>query len=158
MTKSTLRREWLIGNSILAYMGALLLVQSWGPSGGTYRLPGDVAPPIYPDPTVLALASFLFVTSLTLGILAAIPKLRDTAIRLVTPIGPVLAVLAWLIFTGSWLGIIGELPGGVWWAHVLAWGGVPMFLYLFAKLFYELLRGGMAPPAGRTPRRPAEGE
>ncbi len=29
MTTSTLKREWLIGNSILAYMGALLLAQSW---------------------------------------------------------------------------------------------------------------------------------
>ncbi len=108
---------------------------------------------------LFGVASFLFLASLVLAVVAALPeRLWDIAVRLVNPIGPVLALLAWLIFSGSWLAIIDELPGEVWWAHVLAWGGVPMFLYLFARFFYQLFRAGILPPGGWTPRRPTEGD
>ena len=42
MNEAGLKEDWLAGNAVVAFVGALLVAQSWQTSDGTLRLPFNV--------------------------------------------------------------------------------------------------------------------
>ncbi len=153
---SELRRDWLVGNSVLALLAASMIAQTWGPSGGTYEFPGNISAPTFPEPVSLGVAAFLFVLSPCLAAASMVEKLRTATVLAVLSLAPMMAFFAWLLFTVSSLAIVSELPEGVWWAQTLAWGGLVMFFFLFVRFLHELWRSiGASRPSRKGSRREA---
>ena len=150
MPQSELRREWFISNAVLTFMAALLLATQWGPTRGTYQLPGDVAPPNFPDPVLFGGAAFLFVLSPALAVVGMVPKLHDRVLPVVRSLVPALAFFSWMIFSFSWIALMGELPDGPWRVQVLAWDGAVMFVFLFVH-FVVVLLGSHDTKVGNSP-------
>ena len=61
-------KDWLAGNAVVAFVGALLMAQSWKPSDGVYELPIiNLTIPASHETVYLALGTFLFVSSFALS-------------------------------------------------------------------------------------------
>ena len=73
---SQLKEESLASSAAVAFIGALLLAQSWEPSGGVYELPFDMTIPGLHDAVYFAIAAFLFVSSFVLALASIVRPLR----------------------------------------------------------------------------------
>ena len=142
MNKTELKEDWLAGNAVVAFLGALMLAQTWRLQGGAHELPFNLTLPAFPDPVSFTIAAFLFLSSFALALASIIPirRLRHWVIPRVRLFSPVLNLFIWIAFLQSWLTIVSELPDDQWWAYVLAWGGLVMFLFLTSRLFYGAYR------------------
>ncbi len=69
----------------------------------------------------------------------------EKAVGAVQPFGPVLAFVTCVAFSVSWLSVIGDLPGGLWLSHVVAWGGLRVSLGLFVKFVGDAWGVGRKP-------------
>ena len=148
---SALEEDWLAGNAVVAFVGALLMAQSWKPSGGVYELPfTNLTIPALHDTVYLALGTFLFVSSFALAIASVVRPLQSRAIRASRPFSTLLALLIWVAFILSWLGAMVELTFDQWWSAVLFFGGFAFLLFLG----YRLLRAAFQSlPTEDGPRR-----
>ncbi len=135
---SALKEDWLAGNSVVAFVGALLMAQSWEPSRRAYELPFNLTIPVLHDAVYFAIAAFLFVSSFALALASIVRPLRRRAIRAIRPFSPLLAFLVWGAFMVSWLGAISELPFDKWRFLVLYFGGFGFFLFLVYRLYRVL--------------------
>ena len=128
-----LKEDSLAGNAVVAFMSALLLAQSWEPSGGVgvYELPFNLTIPILHDAVYFAIAAFLFVSSFALAIASIVGPPPCRAVPALRMFLPLLAFLVWVAFTMGWLEAVSKLPTDQWWSLVLFFGGLPFFLFLF---------------------------
>ena len=133
---SALEEDWLAGNAVVAFVGALLIAQSWKLSDGVYELPFNVMIPAFHDAVYLALGTFLFVSSFALAIASVVRPLRNRAIRASRPFSVLMGLLIWVAFILSWLGAMVELTFDQWCSAILFFGGFAFFLFLG----YRLLR------------------
>ena len=127
---SALKEESLAGSAAVAFIGALLLAQSWEPSGGVYELPFNLTIPVLHDAVYFTIAACLFVSSFVLALASMVRRLRRWAICTVRPLSPFLAFLVWVAFLISWAESTSKLPSDQWWSEVLFLGGFVFFLFL----------------------------
>ena len=66
LANTQLKKEWLAGSSVVAFLGALMLAQTWRPADSHYELPFDLTVPAFPDPFSFTIAAVLFFSSLPL--------------------------------------------------------------------------------------------
>ena len=82
---SQLKEDCLASSAAVAFVGALLLAQSWQPSGGVYELPFNLTIPALHDAGYFAIAAFLFVSSFVLALPSIVRPLQSWAIRTIRP-------------------------------------------------------------------------
>ena len=131
---SALKEESLASSAAVAFIGALLLAQSWEPSGGDYELPFNLTIPVLHDIVYFAIAAFLFASSLVLALASIVRPLQSWATCTIRPLSPLLAFLVWVAFMISWLEAISKLPTDQWWPLVIFFGGFAFFLFLFWRM------------------------
>ena len=66
MSNTEPKEEWLAGGAVVAFLGALMLAQTWRPTDGQYELPFSVTIPALPNPPSFTIAAVLFLSSLFL--------------------------------------------------------------------------------------------
>ena len=131
---SALKEDWLAGNAVVAFVGVLLIAQSWNLSDGVYKLPFNVTIPAFHDAVYLAFGALLFASSFALALASQMPRLRHRVISASKPFSVLMGLLIWVAFIVSWLGAIAELPFNRWWSMVLYFGGFTFFLFLGYRL------------------------
>ena len=67
MDETRLKKDWLAGNAVIAFLGALMLAQTWRPTGGVIQLPLNITVPAFPDPMSFTIAAVLFLSSFLLA-------------------------------------------------------------------------------------------
>ena len=142
MNDTGLKKDWLAGNAVVAFLGALMLAQTWRPTGDGYELPFSLTVPAFPDPMSFAIAAFLLLSSFFLVVASVIPirLVPHWVIPVVRTFSVALDFFVWLAFMQSWLTIVSELPDDQWWAYVFAWGGTVMFIFLAFRFFSGMFR------------------
>ena len=77
-----IKEEWLVGNAVVAFVGALLMAQTWEPSEVRNEIPLlGVTVPVTPQMVVLGIVAFLAILSFALAVASAVPPLRTWAIK-----------------------------------------------------------------------------
>ena len=130
--QSQLKEESLASSAAVAFIGALLLAQSWEPSGGVgvYELPFNLTIPVLHDAVYFAIAAFLFVSSFVLALASIVQPLRRWVLCTIRPFSTLLAFFVWVAFLASWAESTSKLPSDQWWSGVLFLGGFVFFLFL----------------------------
>ena len=139
-----LRENWLAGNAVIAFVGALLLGQSWhiwGDAEGSVKLLYLVTVPDYTEFVILGLMAALFVLSLLLALASTARPLQGWAIRTVPYFSPTLGFVALTAYTLLWVSASAELLSfDQWWSEVLFWGGFGIFLFILFRILYGVYR------------------
>lgn len=139
-----IKEEWLVGNSVVAFVGALLMAQAWEPSDARSEIPVlNITVPIFPQDVVLGIVAFLAVLSFVLALASAIPPLRSWAIYQVSPYSQLLELLMWVAFVLSLIAALSEIPSDQWWAQALWLGGAALLFFLWGRIVLRPL----IPPA-----------
>ena len=68
MNTTALKKDWLAGSAVIAFLGALMLAQTWRPPGGVYELPFNLTVPAFPDPMSFTIAALLFFSPFALAL------------------------------------------------------------------------------------------
>ena len=139
MNRSEQQGDWLVGNALVAFVGALMLAQSWLRSDFTLGLPLSVRVPVLPDIVVFPMAAFLFVLSFLLAFASMIGPLRRWILSTSHLFAPILGFFTSVAFILSWLAAMSEIPTNHWWSQALFWGGAVMTLFVLLKTFYAPL-------------------
>ena len=136
--KGDLKIDWLVSNAVVAFAGALMLGQYWQRTDGDVEILFNLTIPNFSDVVYVGIMAFLLVLSLIFALaslIATIPipknlpwKIRDWVVCHGQQISPLLGFFACLSFFFGLLSALSELPDDQWWAPVLAWGGMVMFL------------------------------
>ena len=116
---SRLKEDWLAGNAVVAFVGALLLAQSTQLSDAAYRLPFNVTIPSLSDVAVYCLVAFLIVLSVILALASIIRPIQGWALNLNRAFSGPLSLLIWGAFILSWLEAFSNLPRDLWWSQLL---------------------------------------
>ena len=124
---SQLKEESLASSAAVAFIGALLLAQSWEPSGGVYELPFNLTIPDLHDAVYFAIAAFLFVSSFVLALASIVRPLRRWVLCTFSLFSTLLAFFVWVAFLASWAEATSKLPSDQWWSGVLFLGGFVFF-------------------------------
>ena len=127
---SQLKEESLASSAAVAFIGALLLAQSWEPSGGVYDLPFNLTIPGLHDAVYFAIAAFLFVSSFVLALASTLRPLRRWVLCTFSIFSTLLAFFVWVAFLASWAEATSKRPSDQWWSGVLFLGGFVFFLFL----------------------------
>ena len=115
-----IKEEWLVGNAVVAFVGALLMAQPWEPSDADNVIPIlNVTVPTFPQAVILGIMALLAVLSFVLVLASAVPPPRSWAIRQVSPYSQLLEQLMWFAFLMSLLAALSEVPRDEWWAEVV---------------------------------------
>ena len=138
------KEEWLVGNAVVAFVGALLMAQTWEPSEVRNEIPLlDVMVPAMPQVVVLGIVAFLAILSFVLALASAVPPLRNWAIHQAWPYSSLLEILMWVAFLFSLLSTLAEIPPDQWWAQALWLGGATLLCFLWGRMVLRPL----IPPA-----------
>ena len=124
------KEDSLAGNAVVAFVGALLLAQSWRPSDGVYELPFNLTIPVLHDTVYFAIAAFLFASSFVLALASIVRPLQRWMLCTISPFSTLLALFVWVAFLASWAEAAFKLPSDRWWSGVLFLGGFAFFLFL----------------------------
>ena len=139
-----IKEEWLVGNAVVAFGGALLMAQAWEPSDVKNVIPIlNVAAPTFPQAVILGIVPFLVVLSFVLALASAVPRLRSWAINQVSPFSHFLEILLWLAFLMSLLSALSEIPRDEWWTEILELSGLALWIFLAVRM----VLGPLIPPA-----------
>ena len=130
MTESRIKSEWLVGNAVVAFMGAILLGTSLRSSADDASLPWSIPLPNLPDILVIVLICALIILSMFFAAASVINSLQPFAMRTAQTFEPVFMVLFFLAFTIGYLTAAAELPYEHWWAFLLFFGGYALFLFI----------------------------
>ena len=138
-----IKEEWLVGNAVVAFVGALLMAQAWEPSDARSVIPIlNIAVPAFPQAVVLGIVALLAVLSFIMALASAIPPLRSWAIYQVSPYSQLLEQLMWVAFVLSLIAALSEIPPDQWWAQALWFGGAALLFFLWGRM---VLRPLIAP-------------
>lgn len=142
MTKAELRQDWLAGNAVVAFAGALLVAQQWQSTDAVYNLPFNLTISAIPDTGSFIVAAFLFISSFLLALASVVPPkwVPCWVIQVVSTITPTLGFFAWFVFLSGWITTVIKLPDNQWWTYVFAWGGFVMVLFLLYRWVSALVR------------------
>ena len=138
MNKKDLKVAWLASNAVVAFVGALLVGQSWQQTDRTAESFFNLTIPDYSGLVHAAFITFLLVLSLVFALGSIIRQLRSWALSQGIWVSMPLGFLAWFAFILSWLSALPELPDDQWWTPVLIWGGIVM-VFLFIP-FHVIVR------------------
>ena len=127
---SRLREDWLAGNSVVAFVGALLLAQSTQLSDAAYQLPFNVTIPSLSNVAVFCVVAFLFVSSIVLALASIIRPIQSWALDQARAFSAPLGLLIWGAFLLSWMEAYSNLPTDLWWSQLFFWVGFGFFLFL----------------------------
>ena len=128
MTNRKIREDLLAGDSLVVFVGALLLGQYWQPSDGVLRLPIiNVTVPNYTDSVLFA---FLLGFSAFLALASVIPKLRSWAFCQNMRFSVLLLLLTWAAFVIGFGSAAPNLPTDRLWSQALFVGGIAMMLFI----------------------------
>ena len=133
-----MKEDWLAGNAVVAFVGALLLGQAWEVSEGTVQLFRILTVPSFTGLVLLALIAGLFGLSLALALASLVTPLQSWALSTTRSYS---TVLWWVVFLSFFLSVgyaFSALPPNQWWSPALRLGGVGM-------LFFILFRIGQGP-------------
>lgn len=125
-----LKEDWLAGNAAVAFVGVLLVAQSYVLSDGTYEFLFNVTVPAFHEYVYMGLAIFLLIWSVVLAVASAVPSLRCWAVRQIRPFAPLMAFVVWVAYILSWLEAISIVPTDEWWRPVLVFVGLAFLLFL----------------------------
>ncbi len=141
MNQAGLQEDWLAGNAVVAFVGALLMAQRLQLSDSASGLAFNVPFLTFPDIVLFSLVAFFFALSLALALASLTSALRSWALRHTSRyFSPALGTLTWAAFTLGWLGAFSELSLDQWWTPVLFLGGFGFFLFLG----YRMVRAYLA--------------
>ena len=130
-----IKEEWLVGNSVVAFVGALLMAQTWEPSEVRNEIPLlGATVPATPQMVVLGIVAFLAILSFALAVASAVPPLRTWAVNHAWPFSHLLEILMWMAFLFSLVSALAEIPSDQWWAGVLVLGGLALGLFLCVRM------------------------
>ena len=139
-----IKEEWLVGNAVVAFVGALLMAQAWEPSDVKNVIPIiNVTVPTFPQAVILGIVALLAVMSFVLALASAVRPLRSWAIHQVSPYSQLLELLMWFAFLMSLLAALLEIPRDEWWADALTLSGLALWLFLGVRMVLKPL----IPPA-----------
>ena len=129
-----LKEDWLAGNAVVAFLGALLIGQSWTGilegSESTVELFFLFTVPNYAGFVLLGLIFGFIGLSLFLALASMVPRIQYRGLRTVNSASPALAQIILASFVLSWVSSVSELPSDQWWSLVLVLIGAGMFLYV----------------------------
>ena len=133
-----MKEDWLAGNAVVAFVGALLLGQAWEVSEGTVQLFRILTVPSYTGLVLLTIIACLFCLSLALALASLVTPLQSWALSTTRSYSTVLWLVVFLSFLLSVGYAFSALPPNQWWSPALRLGGVGM-------LFFILFRIGQGP-------------
>ncbi len=135
ITMERIKEEWLVGNAVVAFVGALLMAQAWEPSDVKNVIPIlDVSVPTFPQVVVLGIVAFLAVLSFVLALASAIPGIRSWAMYQASPLSYLLEILMWVALLMSLLSALAEIPPDQWWAQALWLGGAALLFFFWGRM------------------------
>ena len=139
-----IKEEWLVGNAVVAFVGALLMAQAWEPSDVKSVIPIiNVTVPTFPQVVILGIVALLAVMSFVPSLASAVRPLRSWAINQAWPCSSLLEILMWVAFLFSLLSALAEIPSDQWWAEALGLGGAALLFFLLGRMVLRPL----IPPA-----------
>ena len=131
MNDMDLRKDWLTGNAVLAFVGALIMAQGWGTSEGAMKLlfiiPG-------PDFIVIMIIAVLVVCSLFLALATIVESLQRWALFTAVYSSPGLSIIGLAAFLLSWSSVISKLSLDIWWSWCLVVVGIVFLLFLVCRI------------------------
>ena len=131
MNEAGLRKDWLTGNAVVAFVGALLMAQGWGASEGAMKLlfiiPG-------PDFIVITIIAVLVVFSLFLALATIVESLQRSALFTATYSSPGLSIISLAAFLLGWSSVVSELSLDIWWSWCLIVVGIVFSLFLVCRI------------------------
>ena len=81
-----IKEDWLVGNAVVAFVGALLMAQALEPSDAENVIPIlNLTVPTFPQAVILGIVALLAISSFALVLASTVPPLRSWAIRQVSP-------------------------------------------------------------------------
>ena len=117
-----MKEDWLAGNAVVAFVGALLLGQAWEVSEGTVQLFRILTVPSFMGLILLALIAGLFGLSLTLALASLVTPLQSWALSTTRSFS---TALWWVVLLSFFLSLgyaFSALPPNQWWSPVLRLG------------------------------------
>lgn len=139
MTSKEYKEDWLFGNALVAFVGALMLTQQWQSSGGAISFYFFEVPEFAGFAIFLIIAAF-FILSFFLAVASVIPLIRNFALRIGKKMSFALDFVVWIGFVLSWAAAITDLPIDQWWAEMLLWGGLALIVFMLLKMILRLVR------------------
>lgn len=139
MTNSEYKEDWLFGNALVAFVGALMLTQQWQSSGGAISFYLFEVPEFAGFAIFLIIAGF-FILSFFLAVASVIPLIRNFALRIGKKMSFALDFIVWIGFILSWAAAITDLPIDQWWAELLLWGGLALIVFMLVKMVLRAVR------------------
>lgn len=135
------RKDWLIGNAVVAFVGALLSAEVGLSSIDTYQLPSGVIVQTFPDPVYFVLTAFFLLLSLTLVVAFIIPRscLPCWVLPAFGTFSGALDVVVWIAFVQVWATVFPKFPDQGW-VDVLEWSSLAIFLVLTFRLGHGVWR------------------
>lgn len=139
MDTTELKNDWLASNAVTAFVGVLLIAQSWQQPDGTYEFPFNVMSPTLAGFVQLAGTAALFLSSFVFALASMVPPFRHPVLRAAPPVVPFLGFFVLVAFFFTWLSVP-ELIHGETWSPVLFYGGAVMFFFILFRSLHGSCR------------------
>ncbi len=142
MNKTEMERELLLGDSIVAFTGAVF----WAISGrrlfsGESVTPSGSAVAEFLGYFYVAIGAALMVLALVLALGSMAPFLRSGASSLSLRFSPILKILTLVGLVLSWNSVANELPQDQWWYDYLFYIGLLIVLLFVINASRSLVNG-----------------
>ena len=133
MDDSKLKTDWLVNNAVVAFVGALLLGQSFRSPDISREILWGIEPWRIPEWATVATISVLFILALFLALASVIKKIQPWAFKMNGTFDHVFHVLFLFAYTIGYLQAATELPYDQWWSYFLFFGGYILMLFLIIR-------------------------
>ena len=133
MDNSKLKTDWLVNNAVIAFVGALLLGQSFRYPDIPREILWGIELPRMPEWATVATISVLFILALFLALASVIKKLQPWAFKMSGTFDYVFHLLFLFAYTIGYLQAATELPYDQWWSYFLFFGGYALMLFLIIR-------------------------
>ena len=134
MDDPKLKNDWLISNSVVAFIGALLIAQTPQSTDGKTELILDLSIPSIPAWWTNSAIAILLTISLILVLAAYVSPLRRLTLQNATLLTPTLGLITWVAFTTGFAQSAQELSKDQWWSLPIILGGLAFIVFLFFRL------------------------
>ena len=138
MTGTVLREDWLTSNALVAFIGALLMGQSWSMSEGTIKLFFILTVPDYTSWVIVSIIAALCVLSMFFAVATLVPALQTLALKSGSYLSPSLSLLTWIAFTATLPSALIQLPLAQWWTIFLLVGAILLWGFLLFRCFQQV--------------------